>query len=135
MRGGSSTIGRARRLRRDTTEAERLLWAGLRNDQLGWRFRRQHPIPPYIVDFACVEARLVVEADGGQNGRVGDHDTRDEMLRRSGWRVLRFWNNDILENRAGVQQTIAAALGPRLTESPHPDPPRARGGNGMRMEE
>ena len=58
--------GRARRLRRRTTDAERFLWDALRKDQLGWRFRRQHPIPPYVVDFACVEARLVIEADGGQ---------------------------------------------------------------------
>jgi hypothetical protein len=56
MRGGTAMIGRARRLRRNTTEAERLLWDALRKDQLGWRFRRQHPIPPYVVDFAFVEA-------------------------------------------------------------------------------
>ena len=54
MRGGPSIIGRARRLRRDTTDAERMLWAELRHDQLGWRFRRQHPMLPYIVDFACI---------------------------------------------------------------------------------
>jgi very-short-patch-repair endonuclease len=59
-------------LRREMTEAERMLWAELRHDQPGWRFRRQHPIPPYIVDFACVEARLVIEADGGQHGPAGD---------------------------------------------------------------
>jgi very-short-patch-repair endonuclease len=92
---------RARNLRRNMTDAEWALWSGLRRDQLGWRFRRQHPIPPYIVDFACLEARLVVEADGGQHALAGDHDRRDEALRRQGWRVLRFWNNDILENRAG----------------------------------
>lgn len=123
MRGGPSMTGRARGLRRDTTEAERLLWQGLRNDQLGWRFRRQHPIPPYIVDFACVESRLVVEADGGQHNRGGDHDVRDAILAQGGWRVLRFWNNDILENRAGVLQVIADALGPVPESSPHPNPP------------
>src|SRR6516164_10299732 len=100
MRGGESMTGRARDLRQNMTEAERALWYGLRNDQLGWRFRRQHPIPPYIVDFACVEARLVVEADGGQHGRVGDHDARDRALREGGWQILRFWNNDIVQNRA-----------------------------------
>jgi very-short-patch-repair endonuclease len=121
MRGGSTVIARARSLRSELTEAERLLWCGLRHDQLGWRFRRQHPIPPYIVDFACVEARLVVEADGGQRNRDGEHAARDRTLRRNGWRILRFWNNDILQNRAGVLETIASAL------SPHPDPPPQAG--------
>ncbi len=93
------------------TEVERVLWYGLRRSQLGWRFRRQHPIPPYVVDFACLEARLVVDADGGQHALPDEHELRDEELRRKGWRVLRFWNNDILGNRAGVLQTIAAALG------------------------
>ena len=120
MRGGPTMIGRARRLRRDTTGAEKLLWHVLRHDQLGWRFRRQHPIPPYVVDFACVEARLVVEADGGQHGRAGDHVTRDKTLHQGGWRVLRFWNNDILENREGVLQTIALTLGPHPAEKPPP---------------
>ncbi len=113
-------IGRARRLRRNTTEAERLLWDALRKEQLGWRFRRQHPIPPYVVDFACVEARLVIEADGGQHGCPGDHIIRDNALRRGGWRVLRFWNNDILENRAGVLQSIVATLGPYVATEPPP---------------
>ena len=115
MRGGPSIIGRAGRLRRDTTDAERMLWAELRHHQRGWRFRRQHPMLPYIVDFACIDARLVVEADGGQHERVGEHEARDRALRLNGWRVLRFWNNDIVENRPGVLQSIAAALGP------HPD--------------
>src|SRR5712675_1423387 len=125
MRGGPSIIGRARRLRREMTEAERMLWAELRHDQLGWRFRRQHPIPPYIVDFACIEARLIIEADGGQHERVGEHEARDRALRLNGWRVLRFWNNDndIVENRAGVLQSIAAALGPHPEIRPHPNPP------------
>jgi len=103
---------RVRILRRNTTDAEWMLWRGLRDQQLGWRFRRQHPIPPYIVDFACLEARLVVEADGGQHALDGEHALRDEELRRKGWRVLRFWNNDILENPTGVLQTIVSALGP-----------------------
>jgi primosomal protein N' (replication factor Y) len=132
MRGGPSIIGRARRLPREMTEAERMLWAELRDDQLGWRFRRPHPIPPYIVDFACVEARLVIEADGGQHGPAGDQ-IRDQVLCLNGWRVLRFWNNDIIENRAGILQSIAATLGPYSESSPHPDPPpRAGEGNGPR---
>ena len=116
-------------MRWNPTEAERLLWSGLRNDQLGWRFRRQHPIPPYIVDFACVEARLIIEADGGQHDLVSDH-IRDQALRLNGWRILGFWNNDIVENRAGILQSIAAALGPHPERSPHPNPPpRAGEGN------
>jgi primosomal protein N' (replication factor Y) len=113
-------IGRARRLRRNTTEAERLLWDALRKDQLGWRFRRQNPIPPYVVDFACVEARLVIEADGGQHDHPGDDNIRDNALRRGGWRVLRFWNNDILENRAGIFELIVATLGPYIATEPPP---------------
>jgi primosomal protein N' (replication factor Y) len=76
------------------------------------RFCRQHPIPPYIVDFVCLEAKLIVEADGGQHAFANEHVWRDDELRRLGWRVFRFWNNDILQNRAGVLQTIAAALDP-----------------------
>ena len=111
MRGGKSMTQRAQKLRRSETDAERVLWRGLRDEQLGWRFRRQHPIPPYVVDFACVEARLVVEADGGQHGLEEDQ-LRDENLRRRGWRIFRFWNNDIIENQTGVFETIVAALGP-----------------------
>jgi len=109
------------------TEVERVLWYGLRRSQLGWRFRRQHPIPPYVVDFACLEARLVVDADGGQHALPDEHELRDEELRRKGWRVLRFWNNDILGNRAGVLQTIAAALG-LPPQAPTPALPRGHGG-------
>src|SRR5262249_30236703 len=90
MRGRLAITGRAKRLRRNMTEAERTLWNGLRYEQLGWRFRRQHPIPPYVVDFACVEARLVVEADGGQHGTSNVDHLRDELLPRRGWRIVRF---------------------------------------------
>ena len=109
------------------TEAERVLWRELRKYSLGWRFRRQFPIPPYIVDFACVEARLIVEADGGQHGLPGDHDVSDRELQRQGWRVLRFWNNDIVANRQGVLGTIADALGPPRGGNPHPNPPPLAG--------
>jgi very-short-patch-repair endonuclease len=127
MRGGLALKSNARRLRRSMTDAEQLLWRELRRHQLGWRFRRQFPIPPYIVDFACLEARLIVEADGGQHAHPGEHDLRDSQLRRQGWRLLRFWNNDIVENRDGVLQTIAAALGPPQGSSPHPNPPPLAG--------
>jgi very-short-patch-repair endonuclease len=104
-------------LRHDPTDAEKHLWDGLRERRLGWDFRRQHPMPPYFADFACIAARLIVEVDGGQHAEPGDHDRRDEYLRSKGWRVLRFWNNDVLHNRDGVLQTIAAALPP-----PRPSP-------------
>jgi len=111
MRGGRKTTKRAQSLRREPTDAERTLWYALRYSQLGWRFRRQFPIPPYIVDFACVEAWLVVECDGGQHNEPSEHEHRDQVLWRKGWRVLRFWNNDILQNRAGVVQRISEELG------------------------
>jgi very-short-patch-repair endonuclease len=95
----------------------------LRQRQLGRRFRRQFPIPPYIVDFACLDARLIVEADGGQHAQPGEQDKRDAFLAGSGWRVLRIWNNDILQNREGVFLQIVEAL----EQSPHPDPPPQAG--------
>ena len=110
MRGGRKTTERAQRLRRELTDAERTPWYGLRHAQLGWRFRRQFPVPPYIVDFACVEARLIVECDGGQHNKPGEHDRRDQFLNQRGWRILRFWNNDILQNRAGVLERISEEL-------------------------
>jgi very-short-patch-repair endonuclease len=109
MRGGPSLTKRSRFLRRNMTEAERVLWRELRHDRLGCRFRRQHPIPPYIVDFACLEAKLVVEADGGQRVDGGDQQ-RDTHLRRQGRKIPRFCNNDVLQNRTGLLQTIAAVL-------------------------
>jgi very-short-patch-repair endonuclease len=112
MRGGPSLTKRSQLLLRNMTEAERALWRELRHDRLGCRFRRPHPIPPYIVDFACLVAKLVVEADGGQHADSRDQQ-RDAYLRRQGWRILRFWNNDVLQNRTGVLQTIAAALAER----------------------
>lgn len=121
MRAGRAGTIRAQKLRRNMTDADQRLWYRLRAGQLGWRFRRQHPIPPYYADCACIEARLVVEADGGQHNRPGNHAARDAFLRRRGWRVLRFWNNDIFENSEGVLMAIIEALGP------HPALPRERG--------
>jgi primosomal protein N' (replication factor Y) len=114
---------RARSLRRDMTAVERKLWRAIRLDALGVTFRRQHAIPPYIADFACVELRLVIEVDGGQHGEARDA-SRDAAMREAGWLVLRFWNNEVMENLEGVLQRIAevtAALRQRV--SPHPDPP------------
>ncbi len=127
MRGGPVTRDRARQLRRNMTDAERLLWRNLRRATLGWHFRRQFPIPPHIVDFACLEARLIVELDGGQHAISGKDVRRDETLRRQGWRLLRFWNNEVFENRAGVLQKISDTLGPWPSVYPHPFPPPQAG--------
>ncbi len=102
----------ARNLRHNASEAEIRLWAALRGRRLaGYKFRRQHPIGPFIVDFVCTKHRLVVEADGGQHNENAADDARTKWLTRGGWRVLRFWNNDILANTEGVIETILAALG------------------------
>ncbi|HEV7995753.1 MAG TPA: endonuclease domain-containing protein [Stellaceae bacterium] len=101
----------ARRLRHRSTEAERRLWALLRDRRLaGFKFRRQHPIGNYVADFACTRHRLVVEADGGQHADNVADERRTILLERQGWRVIRFWNNDILSNAEGVIETILRAL-------------------------
>jgi very-short-patch-repair endonuclease len=116
---------RARHLRTNSTDAERKLWRFLRSlKQSGFHFRRQVPIDHFIVDFVCYSARLVVEVDGGQHnmapGLRGDA-ARDDYLRRNNFRVLRFWNNDVIGNIEGVAQEIldALALG---TPTPTPSP-------------
>jgi len=110
----SDVLNRARQLRRAMTDAERRLWSVLRDHQLdGRRFRRQAPIGPYIVDFVCHEALLVVEVDGSQHGEQPGlaHDTvRDGWLAARGYRVLRFWNNDVLSNIDGVAEVLLSAL-------------------------
>ena len=110
------TLAAAQRLRRELTDAERKLWSALRNRQLnGAKFRRQQPIGPFIVDFVCQECRLVVEADGGQHADSPADERRTSFLESKGYRVLRFWNNDIQNNLDGVTQVIANAL-----STPHP---------------
>src|SRR5580658_10573018 len=90
-------------LRQNATDAERRLWAVLRHRQLqGYKFRRQRPIGRFIVDFACTKHHLVIEADGGQHSDNAADDERTAWLESQGWRVLRFWNNDILSNIEGV---------------------------------
>jgi len=94
------------------TEVERLLWQALRYKQLnGHRFRRQHPIGRYFADFACIDQKLVIELDGGQHQDQISYDgQRTASIESQGWRVLRFWNNDVLNNLDGVLITIAEAL-------------------------
>jgi len=109
---------RARNLRRNTTPPESILWKHLRNRRLGgWKFRRQQPIGPYIADFYCAEAKLVVEIDSrAHNGRL-DHDTaRDEWMRSDGVETFRVTASDISKNLEGVLEGIAHVVRRRLTE-------------------
>jgi len=103
---------RARQLRASQTDAERLLWLRLRDRRLnGAKFRRQVPIGPYIVDFVCQDAKLVIELDGGQHGDQVNYDAnRSAWLAAHGYRVVRFWNNELLENEQGVLTTILNEL-------------------------
>src|SRR4051794_10838158 len=102
----------ARRLRRDSTDAERTLWLRLRDRRLeGWKFRRQVSIDPYIVDFLCLDAKLVIEVDGGQHdeNRAKD-EVRTRFLEGFDLRVIRFWNNEVLGNLEGVLERILIEL-------------------------
>jgi very-short-patch-repair endonuclease len=95
------------------TDAEQRLWMGLRGVQLdGHRFRRQVPIGPYIVDFTCLKAHLVIEVDGGQHANATEQDDRrTAWLASQGFRVLRFWDNDVLLQTDSVLETVRNALG------------------------
>jgi len=117
----SSPVGHARRLRRDSTDAERLLWRRLRSRGIqGVKFRRQQPIGPYITDFVSFERRLVIELDGGQHIDDPADRTRDAWFAAQGYRVLRFWDNDVLRQPDAVLQAILDVV-----SSPHPaSPPR-----------
>jgi UDP-N-acetyl-alpha-D-muramoyl-L-alanyl-L-glutamate epimerase len=109
--------GRARKLRENQTDVEGKLWSRLRGRQISdVKFRRQHTIGPFIVDFCCVEKGLIVELDGGQHAKRNTADERrTRLLERLGYRVLRFWDNDVLSNLVGVLERINEAL-----EDPHP---------------
>ncbi len=100
-----------RRLRRQSTDAETVLWLSLRDRRLsGFKFVRQEAIESYIVDFICRDKRLIVEVDGGQHSENTKDMERDRLLAAAGYRVLRFWNNDVLGNKNGVLETILDAL-------------------------
>jgi very-short-patch-repair endonuclease len=107
----------ARRLRRDETEEEYRLWSDLRSRRLnGFKFSRQIPLGPYIVDFLCRERRLVVEADGSQHSENLYDEARTRWLNANGYDLLRFWNHEITRERQAVLETILAALNGQLTE-------------------
>lgn len=114
-------VDRARELRRAMTDTEQKLWYRLRNRQLsGCKFRRQHEIDQYIVDFVCTEAMLIIELDGGQHAdQVNYDERRTQYLQAMGYRVLRFWNNDALVNIESVLTVILDAL---ASPAPHPNP-------------
>jgi very-short-patch-repair endonuclease len=133
------------------TDAERLIWQHLRQRQLsGARFRRQFPIDLYIVDFICLEQRLIVEVDGGQHQDSAHDKRRDDWLRSQGFVVMRFWNNEVLQNTDGVLEEIlkhvnaghphprsapSAASDGALVGSPHaariPPSPPVKGGRSI----
>jgi very-short-patch-repair endonuclease len=120
------TLQRSRDLRRNATDVERRLWRHLRSRKLeAFKFRRQRPIGPYIVDFVCLERGLIVELDGGQHAeQTRSYDERrDAYLHRAGYRVLRIWNNEVIENIEGVLQAIDIAL----RDDPHLPPSPASG--------
>ena len=112
---GPRQRGHAQQMRRDGTDAERRLWNRLRDGRLdGLKFRRQVPVGKYIADFACFESRLIVEVDGGQHAESREDRKRDADLAVRGFRLLRFWNHDVLKSTDDVLLTIyAAARGPR----------------------
>jgi len=99
-------------LRTDQTDVEAKLWLRLRNGQFGVKFRRQSPILGYVADFLSNEAKLIVELDGGQHADSKTDAYRTKMLEQAGFRVLRFWNNEVSDNLDGVLQTIADAIAP-----------------------
>jgi len=115
MRGANrKKVGIQRRLRRDSTDAEMKLWFALRGRRLGGlKFVRQEAVNNFVVDFICREKKLVVEVDGGQHSENLQDRTRDMQLAKDGYLVLRFWNNDVLQNPEGVLQTISEALNSR----------------------
>ena len=111
---------RAQELRNNATDVERRLWQHLSRRQLGgFKFSRQMPVGPFICDFMCRERKLVVELDGGQHGEKIEEDaSRTRFIEAEGFRVIRFWNNDVLSNVEGVLQTVLEALPDRPTPSP-----------------
>jgi len=130
LEGGSNrvpptTTSNARKLRSNTTPAENLLWKHLRKTQIAkYKFTRQHSVGPYIVDFCCRSVRLIIELDGGHHATQQESDiARQQDLEAHGYRVIRFWNNEVFENTEGVLFKIAEELERQsLASNPHPSP-------------
>jgi very-short-patch-repair endonuclease len=119
---GKPQKSRPQQLRTDATEVEKRIWYFLRNRQFEkFKFRRQHPIGVYIVDFVCLIEKLIVELDGGQHvERTAYDERRTKSLNEKGYRVLRFWNNDVMQNTDAVLETILAELNAGPSPSPSP---------------
>ncbi|MFN0039048.1 MAG: DUF559 domain-containing protein [Burkholderiales bacterium] len=119
-------VGIAKCLRREMTDAERVLWREVRAHRFaGFKFKRQEPLGLYVVDFVCYQARLIVELDGGQHAQQQEADAqRTRLLESRGFRVLRFWNHDVLKNIEGVMNEIEKSL---IPPSPQPSPARGEG--------
>src|SRR5581483_1014178 len=127
QRSIDTRVPRARTLRRDATEAEKKLWQHLRQPPFeSHHFRRQATIGPYFADFASHQLRIVIEVDGGQHDGSALDAVRARHLTAKGYRVLRFWNNDVLQNTSGVLLAIDAAV--NMDRPPDPSPPQAGGG-------
>ena len=122
-------LDNAKTLRSNQTKVEERLWSHLRAHRfMGLKFKRQKPMGPYIVDFVCVERRLIIELDGGQHAEQTVYDQqRDAWLRNQGYTVLRFWNNDVMRELEGVLEEIRSALSANPTLSPSPSPTSVRG--------
>lgn len=118
----------SQKLRANQTDAEKKLWAHLRAKQFhGLKFRRQEPIENYVVDFVCLSNKLILEVDGGQHSVEVDQE-RDDILQSKGFLVLRYWNNEVLNNIDGVLQDITNTIQPHALR-PHPSPPLIGEGN------
>ncbi len=116
----TNTLSFAKQLRKNQTDAENLMWRELRASRLqGFKFKRQVPLGIYFTDLVCFEAKLIVELDGAQHNENARDTIRDKALREMGFNVLRFWNNDVLQNLDGVKLAIVEALS---IASPHPSP-------------
>ncbi|HOO82797.1 MAG TPA: ribosome maturation factor RimM [Alphaproteobacteria bacterium] len=113
----TNTVKTARTLRKNQTDAEKLLWSKLRNRQFeNLKFRRQHPVPPYVADFYCEDLKLIVEIDGGQHTPEKDRE-RQKYIEDQGYKIIRFWNNDVLSNIDGVLEKLSLSI-----PSPKPSP-------------
>jgi very-short-patch-repair endonuclease len=114
----------AKTLRKRPTDAERFLWKHLRTKQIeGHKFRRQEPIGNYVVDFACFESNVVIEIDGGQHAASEKDMVRDAWFRSQEFKVLRFWNHDVLLNIGGVLEVIRRTCIQQSPDTPSPTPP------------